>query len=405
MFLLNLAIVLLGIWIVIITISSAIRTFILPRTAKDKITRLVFRNVRRFFRFWVVFRRAYDYLDRDRINAMYAPVALFALPFCWFLMITFGYTLIYFGLGVPIEESFRISGSSITTLGIGSHPNIGINAVMFTQGALGMLMIALLISYLPTIYSAFSKREVAVTMLETRAGSPPSSLELILRYHNLNRIERLSDLWITWEQWFAELEESHSSLTALVFYRSPTPHRHWVTAAGTILDTAAIYTAVLDVEPKDVQAQLCLRAGFLALRHIADFFRVDHDKDPQPTDPISIRRSEFDEVYERLKAEHVPVKVDQEQAWRDFAGWRVNYDTVLIALSMITLAPPAHWVSDRSLLRFRSTAINMPAESPVFVPESPEDMLLEIEEIPSPTIESAVAFTTQVDPLQTQLGN
>ncbi|GAB4547087.1 MAG: hypothetical protein OHK0023_07800 [Anaerolineae bacterium] len=405
MFVVNLVLILLGVWIVIVTISSAIRTFILPRTAKDKITRIVFRNVRRVFRFWVVFRRAYDYLERDRINAMYAPVALFALPFCWFLLIAFGYTLIYFGLGVPLEESIRISGSSITTLGVGSHPNIGINVIMFTEGALGMLMIALLISYLPTIYSAFSKREVAVTMLETRAGSPPSSLELILRYHNLNRIERLSDLWVTWEQWFAELEESHSSLTALVFYRSPTPHRHWLTAAGTILDTAALYTAVLDVEPKDVQAQLCIRAGFLALRHIADFFRVDHDKDPKPTDPISIRRSEFDEVYERLKAEHVPVKVDQEQAWRDFAGWRVNYDTVLIALAMITLAPPAHWVSDRSLLRFRSASRNMPVESPDFVPESPEDMLPQFEEIKPTQTESVEAHSIGVNPLQTQLGN
>jgi hypothetical protein len=96
------------------------------------------------------------------------------------------------------------------------------------------------------------------------------------------------------------------------------------------------------------EAQLCLRAGFLALRKIADFYGIAHDPNPGPDDPISIHRSEWDETVDRLVAEGVAVKADRDQAWRDFAGWRVNYDEVLLSLATLVVAPYAPWSSDRS---------------------------------------------------------
>jgi hypothetical protein len=105
--------------------------------------------------------------------------------------------------------------------------------------------------------------------------------------------------------------------------------------------------------PVDPQADLCIRAGFIALRRIADFFRVPHNPNPQPGDPISISREEYDLACDQLAAAHVPLKADRDQAWRDFSGWRVNYDTVLLALAAITMAPYAPWSSDRSLLPAR----------------------------------------------------
>src|SRR5260221_6178923 len=153
------------------------------------------------------------------------------------------------------------------------------------------MMVALLIAYLPTIYSAFSRREAAVSLLEVRAGSPPSAVELIERYQRIHGLDRLHDLWVSWEVWFAELEESHTSLAALVFFRSPKPQQSWVTSAGAVLDAAALVNAAIDVE-HDLQADMTIRAGFLALRSIADFFGVAHDANPKPTDPISVSRAE-----------------------------------------------------------------------------------------------------------------
>ena len=101
--------------------------------------------------------------------------------------------------------------------------------------------------------------------------------------------------------------------------------------------------------PFDPRANLCIRAGFLALRQIADFFEVQHNPNPHfPRDPISVTREEFNEAVAALASAGVPIKRDLEQAWADFAGWRVNYDRVLLALAGITNAPLVNWISDRS---------------------------------------------------------
>jgi hypothetical protein len=120
-----------------------------------------------------------------------------------------------------------------------------------------------------------------------------------------------------------------------------------VTAAGTVLDGAALTLTALD-RPFQAEAAIVIRAGYISLRRIADFFGVDYDPDPAPDDPIAISRAEFEEALDRLAADGVPLVVDRDRAWNDFAGWRVNYDTVLLALAEITMAPYAPWVSDRS---------------------------------------------------------
>ena len=112
--------------------------------------------------------------------------------------------------------------------------------------------------------------------------------------------------------------------------------------------------------PRDAQRELCIRAGFLALRRIGDFFQIEYDRDPQPGDPISIRRDEFDQACDRLQEGGVPLQPDRDQAWRDFAGWRVNYDRVLLALATLTFAPPAPWSSDRAPRRARSPLVRLP---------------------------------------------
>jgi len=245
-----------------------------------------------------------------------------------------------------------LSGSSMLTLGIVTWPVFGVQMFIYLEAIIGLVMVALLISYIPAIYSAFSKREAAVAMLETRAGSPPSPADLFIRFHRLGRLDKIHDLWEQWEQWFAELDETHTSLAVLSFFRSPQSNRSWVTAAGAVLDAAALQASTLDV-PRDVNAEVSIRAGYVALRHIADYFGIAYDPNPNPTDAISISRAEYDDVVNQLEMEGVPLKEDREQAWRDFSGWRVNYDTVLLALAALTMAPYAQWSSDRSFLRVR----------------------------------------------------
>jgi hypothetical protein len=135
------------------------------------------------------------------------------------------------------------------------------------------------------MYTAFSRRERSVTLLEVRAGSPPSAIEMLQRYHRLGRLDRLLDVWIEWEQWFAEIEESHTSLAMLVFFRSPNPTRSWVTASGPCWTPLPHRFGARPA--RQAQVDLCLRAGYLALREVAAFFQILRPN-PRPDDPISI---------------------------------------------------------------------------------------------------------------------
>ncbi len=337
----------LGVALVVVTVRSAIRQFVLPRSAPDALTRTIFLFTR--FLFDLRLGKAATYEARDSVMALYAPVTLLFVPVVWLALVLSAYTAMYWALGVrPLIDAIRISGSSLLTLGFAVAGELPTLLLTFSEAAIGLILVALLISYLPTMYAAFSRREAVVNMLEVRAGSPPAPVELFARYHRLGQLDDLAAMWVVWEQWFVDIEETHTSLAVLSFFRSPQPDRSWITAAGAILDAGALYSSTLDL-PRNPQAELCLRAGYLALQRIADFFGIAHNADEQVNRPISIARGEFDEVCARLVADGVPVKADLDRAWRDFQGWRVNYDLVLLALASLTMAPYALWSSDRSI--------------------------------------------------------
>jgi hypothetical protein len=335
-----------GLVLVLLTLFSAISTFVLPRSARPLVTRVVFTGLRAVFN--VILRFANSYSRRDAIMAYYAPIGLMLLLPAWYLLIALGYTAIYWALGAAdVAAAFELSGSSLFTLGFVAPHGLGQNALAFSEGMLGLLLIAVLIAYLPAMYSAFSRREQAVNLLEVRAGTPPTAVEMLERYHRIHGLDRLGDYWRTWESWFADVEESHTTLAALVFFRSPRPELSWITAAGAVLDTASLTLAATNV-PYEPSAALCIRAGFLALRRIANFFEISNPQEPRfPEYPISINRAEFDETLQQLASAGLPLKPDREQAWKDFAGWRVNYDRSLTALCNLVIAPYAPWSSDR----------------------------------------------------------
>ena len=244
----------------------------------DLITGAVFRFIR--WCFSLLLRRTKNYVTRDRFMALYAPISVLVLLPVWLILVSIGYAAMFWATGIDnLLEAFTISGSSLLTLGFAKGETVLHTILAFSEATIGLILVALLIAYLPTMYNAFSAREVAVNLLAVRAGSPPSAPEMLLRFHRIGQLEQINETWITWEKWFAELEESHTSLSPLVFFRSPSPNQSWVTASGAVLDAAAIYLSALDL-PSSPEAMLCIRAGFLSLRRIADLFRITYEKDP-----------------------------------------------------------------------------------------------------------------------------
>lgn len=344
-----------GVALVGAVLLSAVKTVVLPRNSQSFITRSVF-----LFVFGLLGRIANmvkSYGTQDRILALIAPIGLLVLPVVWVLLVTLGFTLLYWATGAGgFDDAFHLSGSSITTLGFAPADTLTHRILAFSEATIGLIIIALLITFLPSLYGAFSRRETHVTQLEVRAGDPPSALEFLLRHYRIGWLDQLEDYWLTWESWFSDIEESHTTFPMLSLFRSPDPRRSWITAAGTVLDSAALTMAVLPQQATGAAA-VCLRAGFLALRNIADIFGVNYDPNPRPDDPISITQSEFDQVVDQLEGVGCPITADREQAWKDYAGWRVNYDTVLLTLAEITSAPVAPWVSDRSAVSHRQARI------------------------------------------------
>jgi hypothetical protein len=337
-----------GLTLVVITLVSAMRSTMLPRGVQTFIGRRVTLTLRLVFKLRA--GRSPTYERRDRIMAMFGPVNLLALLATWLVLIITGFVALYLGVGVrPLSNAVELSGSSVFTLGTAAAHGFSAVALTYVEAGLGLLLLTLLITYLPTIYGAFSRREAVVTLLEVRAGSPPSATGMLIRFHRIGQVDRLAGLWRRWEQWFVEVEETHTSFPVLVSFRSPQPDHSWVNAAGTVLDAASLWASTIE-HPNDPDAQLCIRAGSLALRRIATQMRIPFNADPQPGQPVTISRYEFDSACRAMAEAGVPLKDDLDAAWQSYAGWRVNYDIVLLNLARLTEAPPAPWVSDRSPL-------------------------------------------------------
>lgn len=336
---------LIGALIVAGTLWSAMLTVVVPRAERPRITRYHFKLI------GVTSRnlggRISDPIRRDAFNARLAPLALVTLSFVWVAHIVTGFALVFWGRGVgSFREAMVLSGSSLTTLGIRDADD-GVSLILTTIEALiGLGLVGLMISYLPTIYNAYLDREIAVARLEIRAGRPAHPLTFLVRSYRIGWLGVMDTVWSEWEEWFLRIEETHTTHTSLSFFRSAYYGRSWLVAAGTVLDAAALMQSTIAVDPS-ARAALCLRSGFTTLGHLADIFVVDHPIDPSvDTCSLSIDRSTFDELCNELEQAGVPLKDDRDRSWHDFAGWRVNYEASLLGLSDYLRISAGEWFGE-----------------------------------------------------------
>src|SRR6266567_909191 len=163
-----------------------------------------------------------------------------------------------------------------------------------------------LLASLPTLYSAFNRRETEVALLNARAGVPSWGPELLARTHyalgsGVSTIDTLPDLYARWERWAADIAESHTTYLPLVRFRSPKPLSSWVTALLAVLDSAALFLALSPKSAPVVPARLCLRGGFLCLNRIAQAMGIEVPDEPDPRAGISLTYEEFLEAIARMR--------------------------------------------------------------------------------------------------------
>ena len=212
----------------------------------------------------------------------------------------------------------------------------------FVAAATGLVVIALQIGYLPTIYGAYNRRETLVNMLESRAGEPAWGVELLAREQLIGSLDSLGPFFNDWERWAADLTESHVNYPWLLSFRSPYPLRSWVVSLLAVLDAAALHLALVPSRAPSA-ARHCLRTGFLGLRALAGVYRVELPTDPRPDASLALTYEEFSDGLDRLQAVGFPIERSREEAWRHFRGWRVNYEAAAYLLADRLGAVPAPW--------------------------------------------------------------
>ena len=270
-------------------VLDAFQTIILPRrpTGRFRITRLFY--VVTWSPWATLARHTGNPKAREQIYSMYGPGSLIFLLMVWALLLVVGYGLLFFALGSPFADSMAtpnhlghlrtdlyVSGTTLFTLGLGDvvPRTLAARALIILESATGLGLVALVIGYVPVLYGAFSKREVSVALLDARAGSPPTSTELLRRHSFVGGQEALVVLLIEWERWSAEILESHISYPILCYYRSQHDNQSWLSAITAVLDSCALLISVVPGIASR-QAQLTFAMARHALVDLGHVFHLE----------------------------------------------------------------------------------------------------------------------------------
>jgi hypothetical protein len=332
--------------------TSAVGTLIVPRQVGSWMTRWADRVVLAAYRLGT--RRVTDFHHLDRVLATQAAAILITQLIAWIATAFVGFTLLLWPWATSgIASAFSDAGSSMFTLGYNEPAGPWPAAIVFLAAATGLVIVALQIGYLPTLYSAFNRRETEVALLNARSGVPTWGPELLSRTHyalgsGSSTVDTLPELYTRWERWAADVAESHATYLPLVRFRSPRPFSSWVIALLAVLDSAAIYLAVSPKAAPTVPARLCLRGGFECLTRIALAMGCDVPSAAAPGAGITLTYEEFLEGLERLREVDFDMERDPADAWPDFVGWRVNYEQAAFAIAEAIDAVPAYWSGPRN---------------------------------------------------------
>lgn len=340
----------LGLAIVLVTVLNVLFTLVLPRRPSgiERMNLIVNRAVR--LAFVGLSRLASTYEGKDAILAPTAPVALLAQLLFWAATLVLGFGLMLVATTHDLPDGLLQSLTALFTVGavhVGGRPETGIDV---SVGAIWVVIVALQIAYLPAIYSSFNRREGLVTLLESRAGQPAWGPELLIRHQLVGITDTLPDLYAAWEEWAADVAESHTTYPILLLFRSPEPWLSWMLGLVAVLDAGAMHLS-LAPETAPSQARLCLRMGFTLTSRVATTLGWQVDPDPDPEGPIQLTFEEFAQAVTQLEDCGFPVERTAEEAWPDFRGWRVNYESVAYRLADRLTAPPAPWSGARRHLR------------------------------------------------------
>lgn len=351
-----------GVLLVAFTLFSVVGTLVVPRNIDSRISRACEWLLDGLFRFTT--RPVTAFEVRDRLLAWQAPLTLLVRLTTWLALLTAGFGLIMLpSVNGDAARAFSEAGSSMFTLGYARPSGGGSTVSAYAAAFTGLIVVGLQVGYLPTLYSAFNRRETEVSLLISRAGVPAWGPEILARtrwgIYDGDTRPLLDELFTAWERWAAEVAESHTTYFTLARLRSARPWSHWLTSLIAVMDAAAMHLSIAPSREPKLSARLCLRMGFTALQQIARTMRLSVPEEADPDASISVTFEQFQEATAMLRGLGYPVELTDEEAWPNFRGWRVNYDTAVLRLARELDAPPTLWSGPR-----RWPSVPMPPKRP-----------------------------------------
>jgi hypothetical protein len=351
----NIVGVVAGIALIWVVLLDAFETVVLPRRVQRnfKLTAYFYRRT------WIPWRSIAGHIKttsrQQNFLGYFGPLSLILLLAVWASGLIFGFALIQYGIGgheqlsqepITFGRIVYHSGETFFTLGYGDIvPTSGAaRALSVFEAGMGFAFLGLVIGYIPVIYSAFSRREIQISMLDARAGSPPSPVELLVRL--AGRTEEpgvsqsgLDEVLRDWEEWAAALLEAHISYPVLTFFRSQHSNQSWLAALTTMLDvTSLVLTGIEGVHPG--QAKLT----FAMARHAAvDLVQVVNAK-MDPGAPERLSDEELEGLRAALAAAGLRLRND-DYAEEKLRKLRSMYEAYLHAMGrhlMLRLPPWRH---------------------------------------------------------------
>jgi ion channel len=340
----------LGLLLLALTFWDLFETVVVPRPTPGwfRISRYLVRGAWRGLR---AMRDGNPSRSYDRPFGLFAPAMTVALLGVWLVALIVGYGLIMFALRdelrpVPqdLGSALYFAATTVLTLGFGDVVAVGMPArvIIITGAVTGLGAVALVVTFLFSLYGSYQRREVLVVALQAAAGGPPSAVSLLETYARLDLVGRLPDLFLEWQHWAVEVLDSHVAYPLLGFFRSSHDNLSWISALGTMLDAASLVLTTISGVPRG-EAKLFKRVG---THLVEDIYNLGL----RAGEPTRLDRSAFDAAYDRL-AEVGYILEPRDRAWPTFEAARATYAERLEAMATYWATPAASWLGDPVALR------------------------------------------------------
>jgi hypothetical protein len=343
-----------GLAIVLVVFYDLFQSVVLPRPAINKLATVRF-LLRRMWAGWkLVGERISSTPRREKWLATFGPLAVLTVFAVWALALILGYGLMIDGVRSemhPTPESFGtslyFSATTLVPLSYGDIVPVGVLARLATiaESVTGVVLAALAITLLFSLYEAFQSREEKVVTLDAIAGAPPSGTQILENAAEHGMAEELIKTFDEWRLWAASVLESHLAYPPLLFFRSSHDNEAWVNSFGAVMDAAVLVMSTVE-DKSEGPARLMYKVGNHLVEDLSWYFQYQRLDDP------IVEQSEFDQAKERLQKAGYRCR-GPEEAWREFARLRSTYASPLNQLARQLAIIPAQWIGDRSYLPHR----------------------------------------------------